>query len=88
MSHDEVDLVVVQDHVRAEEICKALKHSGIHHVDFWPEHMRDVYGGKVVGLAYPKEDHLGPYHIRVREEDLPAARLVLATVGLGPAEQS
>ena len=28
--------MVVEDHVLAEEICEALKHAGIHHVDFWP----------------------------------------------------
>jgi hypothetical protein len=67
---EEVDLVVVQDHLRAEEICEALKQAGIHHVDFWPEHMLDFYGGKAIGLAYPGADHMGPYHIRVREEDL------------------
>ena len=37
MSEEEVDLVVVHDHVRSEEICKALKQAGIHHVEFWPE---------------------------------------------------
>ena len=39
MRGSEVDLVVVQDHTLAEQIVKALKHAGIHHVEFWPEHM-------------------------------------------------
>ena len=79
---EEIDLIVVSDHHRAEEICKVLKHAGIHHVEFWPEHMLGFYGGKVIERAYPGEDRLGPYHIRVREEDLAEARLVLASSGL------
>jgi hypothetical protein len=83
---EEVDLIIVRDHHRAEEICEALKHADIHHFEFWPEHMLDFYGGKAIGLAYPEEDHLGPYHIRVREEDLAKARLVLASSGLDESE--
>jgi len=82
MSDDAVDLVVVDDHERAQTIIKALKHGGLHDVEFWPEHMLGFYGGKVIGLAYPHEDHLGPYHIRVREEDLDRGRLILSSAGL------
>jgi hypothetical protein len=67
-----VDLIVVQDHARSEEICKAPKHAGIHHVEYWPEHMLDR-GMRV----HHTQDEVGPFHIRVREEDLVQAQLVL-----------
>ena len=91
MSQQEVDLIVVTDHKFAEEICKALKHAGIHHVEFWPEHLlepRNAFEGAplpgMVGLfqrtdkAHLKGDP-GPYHIRVRQEDLAQAQLVLSS---------
>lgn len=73
----EVDVAVVQEHVRAEAICKALKHAGIQHVEFWPEHMLDR-GMRV----HHGPDNVGPFHIRVREEDLAEAKLALSTTGL------
>lgn len=85
MSED-VDVAVVAGKSQAEAIMKALKKGGIHHIGFWPEHMLDFYGGKAIGLAYPDDQHLGPFHVRVREEDLPAAKLVLSSAGLVPPE--
>ena len=90
MSEEEVDLVVVHDHARSEEICKALKHAGIHHVEFWPEDMLDPSIGLIGrGINEPPgvfrtsaKEPQGPFHIRVREEDLAQAQLVLASSGL------
>ena len=85
---EEVDLVVVHDHVRAEEICKALKDAGIHHVDFWPEDMLSESIGLVGhGFLEPvlrtaAHEPQGPFHIRVREEDLAQARFILSAAGL------
>jgi hypothetical protein len=73
VSQEEVDLIVVQDHARSEEICKALKHAGIHHVEFWPEGML---------FSNPWGPRHRPFHIRVREEDLAQAQLVLSSTGL------
>jgi len=84
MADDEVDLIIVDDHDRAQTIIKALKHGGLRHVEFWPEHMLGFYGGKAIGRAYPHEDQLGPYHVRVRQEDLDRARLILSSAGLLP----
>jgi hypothetical protein len=85
---EEVDLVVVEDHVRAEEICEALKHAGIHHVDFWPEDILDpsigIPGHGVMEPVFRvrAQEPQGPFHIRVREEDLAQAQLVLSRSGL------
>ncbi len=54
MSEEEVDLVVVQDRVRAEEIGKSLKHADIHHVEFWPEDVLDP-GIGLVGRGIPDQ---------------------------------
>jgi hypothetical protein len=43
VGQEEVDLIVVQDHARSEEICKAPKHAGIHHVEFWPANAKERY---------------------------------------------
>ena len=84
---EEVDVVVVADHALAEEICEALKHAGIHHVEFWPEHMLLMRLNPRIDKAYP-QDQIGPFHVRVREEDLGNAREVLLTAGLqGRADQ-
>jgi hypothetical protein len=83
---EDVDVAVVAGKSQAEAIMKALKAAGIHHVGFWPEHMLDFYGGKAIGLAYPDDEHLGPFHVRVREEDVAAAKLVLSSTGIVPAE--
>ena len=79
---EEVDLVVVQDHLRAEEICKALKNAGIHHVEFWPEHPLRTRAYNRSILAKVPDEQFGPFHIRVREEDLAQAQLVLSSSGL------
>ena len=91
MSEEEVDLVVVHDHARSEEICKALKQAGIHHVEFWPEDILDPstavvargFNGRPVFRNNAKEPQ-GPFHIRVRQEDLAQAQLVLTASGLVP----
>jgi hypothetical protein len=70
---EEVDLIVVHDHERSEEICRALKHAGIRHVEFWPEGML---------FSNPWGPRHRPFHIRVREEDLAQAQLVLSSSGL------
>ena len=86
---EEVDLAVVQDHHLAEEIVKALKDSGIHHVEFWPEDILDPstalvargFNGRPVFRTNAKEPQ-GPFHLRVRQEDLAQAQLVLTASGL------
>ena len=87
---EEVDLIVVTDHKLAEQICKALKHDGIHHVEFWPEDVLDPSIGLVgrginepVGVFRTRaKEPQGPFHIRVREQDLARAQLVVASSGL------
>ena len=79
---EEVDLIVVHDHSRAEEICKALKHAGIHHVEFWPEHPLRTRAYNRSILTKVPDEQFGPFHIRVREEDLAQAQLVLSSGGL------
>ncbi len=87
---DEVDLVVVADHKHAEKICEALTHAGIHHVDFWPEQMlrpSRAYSDSPLAHGFFRakkvpDEGFGPFHIRVREEDLAQARLVLSSSGL------
>ena len=79
---EEVDLVVVQGHLRAEEICEALKHSGIHHVEFWPEHTLRTRAYDRSILTKVPDEQFDPFHIRVREEDLAQAQLVLSSSGL------
>ena len=93
MSQEEVDLIVVQDHARSEEICQALKHAGIHHVEFWPEDILDpsigIAGHGIMEPVFRVRAHgpQGPFHIRVREEDLAQARLVLSSSGLAASDQ-
>ena len=79
---EEVDLIVVHDHSRAEEICKAFKHAGIHHVEFWPEHPLRTRAYNRSILTKVPDEQFGPFHIRVREEDLAQAQLVLSSGGL------
>jgi hypothetical protein len=87
---EEVDLIVVHDHKLAEQIVAALKPGGIHHVDFWPEHLLrpgNAYSGSLLahGMFQAKKvsnEQFGPFHIRVREEDLVQAQLVLTASGL------
>lgn len=75
---EEVDLIVVEDRHLSEKIVEALKHGGIHHVGFWPE-------GMLFSNAWgPRR---GPFHIRVRQEDLAQAQLVLSSSGLAASGQ-
>ncbi len=73
-----VDLIVVQDHELAEQIMKALKHAGIHHVEFWPEHLLSDMPRR----WNPLPGGIGPFHIRVSQQDLTQAQLVLTASGL------
>ena len=87
---EEVDLIVVTDHKLAEQICKALKHADIHHVEFWPEDVLDPSIGLVgrginepVGVFRTRaKEPQGHFHIRVREQDLARAQLVVSSSGL------
>lgn len=85
---EKLDLVVVQDHLRAEKICTALKDAGIHHVDFWPEDILDpgigIAGHGVMEPVFRVRAHApqGPFHIRVRKGDLAQAQGVLSSSGL------
>jgi hypothetical protein len=90
MVSEEVDLIVVKDHHVSEQICEVLKRAGIHHVEFWPEDMLDPSIGLVGrGISEPPgvfrtraKEPQGPFHIRVREEDLAQAQLILTSSGL------
>lgn len=86
---EQVDLVVVHVHKLAEQIVAALKRAGIRHVEFWPEQTlrpSRAYGGALLrgGSRARKvpDERFGPFHIRVREEDLAQAQLVLSNSGL------
>jgi hypothetical protein len=85
---EEVD---VHGHKLAEQIMKALKHAGIQHVEFWPEHMlRERLDVRPVAFGtfgrfiheYPRRKNLGPFHIRVREEWFHDAHTALIKSGL------
>lgn len=83
----DAELVVVQDHPRAQRICAALLQAGLEHVKCLPDYV-------VSDKADPQESSLwdqlskgasasqGPWHIVVWEEDLAKARQVLADSGL------
>ena len=87
---EEVDLIVVHDHKLAEQIMKALKHAGVHHVELWPEQTlrpSRAYSGALLrggGSRAKKvpDGEFGPFHVRVREEDIAQAQLVLSSSGL------
>ena len=87
---EEVDLIVVKDHKLAEKIVEALKHAGIHHVEFWPGHLLrpgNAYSGSLLahGMFRAKkvqDEQSGPFHIRVHQEDFAEAQLVLSSGGL------
>ncbi len=82
---DYVDLIVVQDHVRADKICEALEQAGIDDVKCWPEDiLSDPVGlpGRGFMEQLTKEGApgpFGPFHVRVSEEDLPKAQAVLSS---------
>ena len=88
---EEVDLIVVHDHKLAEQIVAALKHAGIHHVEFWPEDVLRpgrassgallASGGWFRAKRVPVEQ-LGPFHIRAPAEDAHEASVVLLNSGL------
>ena len=71
----EVDLVVVKDQSRAQEICAALQQAGIEFVKYWPE---DVLSDEQLSSGGTAEAH-GPFHVRVWEEDLAKAQDVLSS---------
>lgn len=83
-----VDLVVVRDHAHAQEVCAALQGAGLDDVKCWPEDaMTDQaspagrgFWDELSGTA--SSEWVGPFHIRVWEEDLAKAQLVLADSGL------
>ena len=85
---EEVDLIVVQDHHVSEEIWKALKEAGIYHVEFWPQDILDpsigVAGRGRMEPLFRTHAHepQGPFHIRVRQEDLAQAKVALTASGL------
>ena len=89
-SGEEIDLIVVQDHKVAEQIVEALKRAGMRHIEFWPEHLLrpgNAYSGALLahGVFRAREvpdEQFGPFHIRVRQEDLAQAQLVLTASGL------
>jgi hypothetical protein len=86
MSEEEVDVAELEDKARAQEIYERLKAAGVRHVGFWPEHMLGPHPVLRVDTwrideAYP-QDHLGPFHIRVRERDVARARFILSSTGL------
>lgn len=76
--NEAVDLIVVHDHKLAEQIVKALKHAGIHDVEFWPEDMLSEMPRRWT----PLPGGIGPFHVRVRQADLAQAQLVLSSSGL------
>jgi hypothetical protein len=83
----DAELLVVQDHSRAQDICSALLQAGLEHVLCLPDSV-------VSDEAAPQGRHFwdrlaggsstmrGPWHIVVREEELARARRVLAESGL------
>jgi len=85
---DEVDLIVVDDHMLAERIIAALKHAGMRHVEFWPEDILSssigVPGAEHMAPVFSLKAHgpQGPYHIEVRQTDLARAQVVLLNSGL------
>jgi hypothetical protein len=83
-----VDLAVVRDHARAQEICAALQRAGLDDVKCWPEDAMTDQAGPA-GRGFWEElsgsgasEWFGPFHIRVWEEDLAKAQVVLADSGL------
>jgi hypothetical protein len=83
-----VDVTVVADHALAERIYDHLNAAGIRHVDFWPEDILSDsiglaghgYGEGVIRLR--AHEPRGPFHIRVRGQDLAQARFILSAAGL------
>ena len=85
---DYVDLIVVHDHAQADRVCEALENAGIRDIKCWPEDIiSDLVGlpgrgfmEQLSGEGAPAPS--GPFHVRVLEEDLPKAQLVLSSSGL------
>ena len=73
--HERVDLAVVPDDARAEEIVAALQRAGLVDVKCWPEDMTDQDSLSATQWS-------GPFHIRVWQEDLARAQHILADSGL------
>ncbi len=77
-----IDVAVVADLHKAQELFDLLKHNGIRHVEFWPEDMLSSGFVSVGPVKSFGREPQGPFHIRVREGDVPRARLVLSSSGL------
>jgi len=83
----DTELVVVQDHPRAQKICAALLQAGLEHVKCLPDYaVSDKAGPQERGLwdqlSKGTSESQGPWHIVVWQEDLAKARQVLADSGL------
>lgn len=73
---------MVADHGRAQELYALLKHNGIRHIEFWPEDMLSTGFVSVGPVKSFGREPQGPFHIRVREEDVSRARLILSSSDL------
>ena len=87
MSQEEVDLAVVRDRQLATRIVKALRHAGVGCSEFWPEDViMDGSGLPHPGPGVPTTTvvagAVGPFHVRVAQEDLGKARDALMAAGL------
>ncbi len=74
---EEVDLIVVEDQRRAEDIVDALKRGGIDRASWWSD--RHCFHD-----AAARPYWVTVFHICVREEDFAQARHVLSASGLQP----
>ncbi len=82
-----MDIAVLADHGEAQRLYALLKHSGIRRVEFWPE---DMFSTGFVSIGPVKSfgrEPQGPFHIRVREEDVSRARLTISSYGMLQDEQ-
>jgi hypothetical protein len=86
----DAELVVVQDHARAQEICAALQQADIEHVRCLPDELVSGKGGAQGSdfwdqLSTGTSDSQGPWHIRVLQDDLAKARQIMADSGMKEA---
>ena len=92
MSQEEIDLAVVHDRRLATRIVKALRCAGVRCSEFWPEDVIMDGGLPQPGRGVPTSTvvagAVGPFHVRVAEEDASKARDVLLTGGLNEQVQS
>jgi hypothetical protein len=83
----DAELVVVEDHSRAQVICAALQQADIEHVRCLPDELVSDKAGSQGGdfwdqLSKGTSASQGPWHVRVLEQDVARARQVLADSGL------